>query len=56
MYAADRVPAAPFQTRPESPIHLLLHLSVSPLHGVQVPVAGVVALDLRDINEFNQVM
>lgn len=53
MYTADGVSAAPFQTRPESPIHLLLHLSISPLHGVQVPVAGVVALDLPGRNKFH---
>lgn len=47
MYTADWVPAASFQTRPESAIHLLLHLSISPLHRTQIPVAGVVPLDLQ---------
>ena len=47
VYTADWVPAASFQTRPESAIHLLLHLRVSPLHCTQIPVAGVVTLDLQ---------
>lgn len=53
MYTADRVPAASFQTRPESAIHLLLHLSISSLHRTQISVAGVVPLDLRAKNVFN---
>lgn len=52
VYAADWVPAASLQTRPESAIHLLLHLSVAPLHRTQIPVAGVVALDLRATNVY----
>lgn len=53
MYTADRVPAASLQTRPESSIHLLLHLSVSPLHCAQIPVAGVVSLHLWAKNLLN---
>lgn len=44
---ADGVPAAPLQTRPESAVHLLLHLSISPLHCAQVPLAGVIPLNLE---------
>lgn len=47
MYTADWVPAASFQTRPESAIHFLLHLGIPPLHCIQIPGAGVVPLDLR---------
>lgn len=47
MYTADWVAASSFQARPESAIHFLLHLSVPPLHCTQIPVAGVVPLDLR---------
>lgn len=47
MYTADWVPAASFQTRPESAIHFLLHLGIPPLHCTQIPGAGVVPLDLR---------
>ena len=54
MYTADWVPAASLQTRPESAIHLLLHLSVAPLHCAQIPVAGVVALHLCAKNVLNK--
>lgn len=47
MDAADGVAVTPLQTRPESSVHLLLHLGVAPLHGIQIPVAGVVPLDLQ---------
>lgn len=53
VYAADRVPAASFQARPEGTIHLLFHLSVPPLHRPQIPVAGVVPLYLRATTYLN---
>lgn len=53
MDTADWVPAASFQTRPESTIHLLLHLGVSPLHCTQISVTGVVPLDLQANMYFN---
>lgn len=47
MDAADGVSITSFQARPESSIHLLLHLSISSLDGAQIPLTAVVPLDLR---------
>lgn len=47
MYTADWISATSFQACPDSTVHLLLHLSISPLDSTQIPVAGVVPLNLQ---------
>lgn len=47
MNTTDGVPIGSFQTRPENPIHLLLHLSISPLDRPQISVTAVVPLNLQ---------